>query len=1486
MQVVPHPRDPNTLYVATGNGGIWVTHNPSPTFGLPLWTPLTDRYPSLSFTSLAFDTLPGSTTLYAGTGRASNGGTDGGPAIGLLKSTDSGLTWSQVGQNTFNDGERIRSVLPTSIMTSTGQVILVGTDSGSNPGVYRSANAGSTWTKISSGLPAGTLNINQLVADPGNGSRFYATTNGQGIFRTVDGGLNWSSVNNNISPAIIANSVQTLVTVHNNPGLGTNVVYATFKGAASSAFWSTNTGNTWTAMDTPPAFPFSAVADPTDPNVVYIGSTAGADHFRGDRSGRLGQQWERIADEGANNTSPHDDTRSMTVDLNGNILEASDGGIYRLITPNNRATRTWQSLNGNLTDVEFYSVAYDALNGTILGGAQDNGSSEQSEPGGIDWRAIGGGDGAFVAVDDTSMPGFAIHYNSTQNLRSFTRRTVGRDNALVSEVPVGLVVDNAGGNTFFDLEKYFPGSTQFEQPYVLNTIDPRRMLIGTNYLYESFNRGDNLNALGGVAPLGFNQFLLLNPIGRVDPANIFNNLAYHPMVYGGMSGGVANANLIWVGGGGNLYLRTSGTGMPSQVTTYPGSTVLAIAVDRTDWHTAVILDADGRVWRTSDAGATSANWTNLTGNLGSVPGSWRTIEYIQSVLHPGGIVLVGGTSGVYRTLDPGTNPIWTKFGNGLPHAVVKDLHYYPAVNTVNGPSGDVLLAGTFGRGAWTIPNAIPSLNTPGDLEIRGDTNFPGETDVIRLDRDANIPGVLNVFINNFATPSYSVELSAVRQITVNGLDGKDTIYIDDTFSGVPVTINHGSGTNTVNLNSSARSLGDIPSTVTVNGDGTSVYILSTRAPLSVHLQGTLSNMVYVGSVGDNTLDEIQGGVDITSSGGVARLQVDDSHHFNVLGATYTMTDGNLTRVGANGDSTSVASISYRNIANIELDGGLGLNTYNVQGTLAGSSVTIKTGHGINALGVGDTNHTLNGISGALQVNGGGIVDTLLADDSRNNSLLGTTYTLTSDHLTRVGANGVFPSVASISYQNIPNIELDGGLGLNAYNVQATAASSSVTIKTGHGINAIVVGDTNHTLNGISGALQVNGGGIVDSLQIDDSQEFSLLSTTYTLTAGNWTRVGTNGLSSSVVTIGYQNIPNLEVDGGIGLNFFNLQSTAAGSSVTLKTNAGVNLVTVADGNQTLGGIADSLQVLGDAGGETAVTLNDAGNTIPMEYDFTATTVGWEPLGAPSVTPQFTYANLSDLTLQGGSGGNTLVVQSTLTGLALVMDGGSGTNTLQGPDTDTAWQITGSNTGTFSSGVSFTSVQNLVGGAGADTFVLADGAGVTGNLDGGAGSNALDYSAYTRNVLVDLALGSATGVGGSVSNIQNITGGAGSNILVGNGGNVLTGGTGRNVLIAGATGSRLIGGGTDNILIGGTTAYDMDLASLQAIMDYWAGSDDYNTRVANLTTGNGVPLLDATTVTGNGGGNTLMGGPGLDLFYGNMGLDTIMNWDSATETFISV
>jgi hypothetical protein len=190
------------------------------------------------------------------------------------------------------------------------------------------------------------------------------------------------------------------------------------------------------------------------------------------------------------------------------------------------------------------------------------------------------------------------------------------------------------------------------------------------------------------------------------------------------------------------------------------------------------------------------------------------------------------------------------------------------------------------------------------------------------------------------------------------------------------------------------------------------------------------------------------------------------------------------------------------------------------------------------------------------------------------------------------------------------------------------------------------------------------------------------------------------------------------------------------------------------------------------------------------------------------------------------------------------------------------------------------------------MFENGATLDGTLTGGGGINTLDYSFYTSSVIVDLQTGQATGVAAfgvnGVANISNVTGANSSgpglyNLLIGNDGNVLTGGTGRrNILVAGGSFSTLLGGNQDDLLIAGTTSYDADpsLAAWLQIAAYWAGTDDFGTRAGNLTSGNGVPLLDASVVFGNGGGNTLTGNGELGLIYSD-GLDNVSGFDPASQ-----
>jgi hypothetical protein len=252
----------------------------------------------------------------------------------------------------------------------------------------------------------------------------------------------------------------------------------------------------------------------------------------------------------------------------------------------------------------------------------------------------------------------------------------------------------------------------------------------------------------------------------------------------------------------------------------------------------------------------------------------------------------------------------------------------------------------------------------------------------------------------------------------------------------------------------------------------------------------------------------------------------------------------------------------------------------------------------------------------------------------------------------------------------------------------------------------------------------------------------------------------------------------------------------------------------------------------------------------------------------------YHNLStNVTI--GLGGNTATgIGGTFSNISGFI-GGSGSNTVVGPDSGATWTINGVNTFTVL-GFTFGNFQNITAGAGDDTFAFQTGGRLDGAIDGGGGVNSLTYAAYTGDVLVDLLIHYATGAGGGVSNIQNVTGGNGNNMLVGDANaNVFTGGTGRNILIGDGGADSITGGGQDNILIGDATTWDANLTALQAIFAEWTRTDlSFEQRLAHLISEgnndnrlNGSYVLNKKTVFSDGATDTLLGGDptALDWFF---------------------
>lgn len=244
------------------------------------------------------------------------------------------------------------------------------------------------------------------------------------------------------------------------------------------------------------------------------------------------------------------------------------------------------------------------------------------------------------------------------------------------------------------------------------------------------------------------------------------------------------------------------------------------------------------------------------------------------------------------------------------------------------------------------------------------------------------------------------------------------------------------------------------------------------------------------------------------------------------------------------------------------------------------------------------------------------------------------------------------------------------------------------------------------------------------------------------------------------------------------------------------------------------------------------------------------------------------------LDGGSGADTLVGgggdDTAFAGPgADVVVGNTGMDTLVGPTAEAVvWKVRNRNGSVAAT--RFSEINRFVGGAGADTFVFLPGGTVFGSVDGGGGVNALSYAAFTTPVLVNLGLGTATGVA-SVANVRDVTGGAGADLLVGDAGaNRLTGAGGRDVLIGGAGMDVLDGGAGADLLIGGATTHDRWAAGLAGIRSEWASDRPAGTRAGHLLGNfrggqNGPAFLNAAgLVNDQGEADVLTGGTGADWF----------------------
>ena len=119
--------------------------------------------------------------------------------------------------------------------------------------------------------------------------------------------------------------------------------------------------------------------------------------------------------------------------------------------------------------------------------------------------------------------------------------------------------------------------------------------------------------------------------------------------------------------------------------------------------------------------------------------------------------------------------------------------------------------------------------------------------------------------------------------------------------------------------------------------------------------------------------------------------------------------------------------------------------------------------------------------------------------------------------------------------------------------------------------------------------------------------------------------------------------------------------------------------------------------------------------------------------------------------------------TFTGVSYLW-GGSGADTVSGPDGTNAWVVTAFGKGTLNTTLTFDRMENLTGGSGSDTFAFQPGGSVAGTINGGAGTDTLDYSAVALVLSVIPSSGTASLTGG-IASIEGLIGSSAGTTLFG-------------------------------------------------------------------------------------------------------------------------
>ncbi|HJQ20507.1 MAG TPA: hypothetical protein VJ867_09185 [Gemmatimonadaceae bacterium] len=789
------PGRPNEFYFGAVNGGVWKSIDAG-----RVWTPVFDAQPVASIGAIVV--APSAPeTVYVGTGESTLRDSAG-FGNGVYKSTNGGKSWTHLGLEQTHHIGKI-AVHPTD--PNVVFVAAIGKLYAANPerGVFRSRDGGRTWTRVLGDENVGAV---EVVIDPTNPRVVYAglwntrrppwftyaPTNGPGggLFKSVDGGTTWRRLTRGLPAEGIGRTG--IAVAPSNPRRVYAVVDCLLAEPGAVApppnpnappgapppqppqqggvFRSDDAGVTWTRLSNDPAlwgrgWYFEKISvDPKHADVIYVPNVAV------NRSLDGGHSWQVMRGSPGGDdyhqawVSP-DDTNTMVV--------ASDQGT--IITHNAKdpdpRNITWSSwLNQPTAQLYHISVDY-RMPYWVTGAQQDSGAVAVRSRGKFaaistrEWEPIAPGGESGYTAGDPNHPGVVYGGNGDRWDLETNR-----------PVPGTTAPQNPEGEA---------PREDWTQPLVLSKADPSALYYANQFLFRST---DGARTWTRISPDLTRKEIVVPPTLDAVAADQVDRNGKRGVIYT-IAPSPVTAPMIWVGtDDGLIHLTLDGGGSWQNVTpsaVAPWSRVTMIAASKHDANVAYasvdrhqLQDYEPYIYRTRDQGKT---WQRISNGLPA--GVYVHVVKEDPVRR--GLLFSGTERGAFVSFDDGDS--WQPLQINLPVTSVRDFEIHD----------NDLVVGTHGRGIWVIDD-IATLRQMTSSSLAGDAYLfrPSDRVVYYPTSDDGTPVQKDEPMTSQGPDGIPIDyyLKSSAPVTIEILDAAGTVVHHASSTDEPAPARRGRGT--------------------------------------------------------------------------------------------------------------------------------------------------------------------------------------------------------------------------------------------------------------------------------------------------------------------------------------------------------------------------------------------------------------------------------------------------------------------------------------------------------------------------------------------------------------------------------------------------------------------------------------------------------------------------------------------------------------------